>query len=96
MRVHGNQFDQNLQLDGALAAAKAEAKKQAARTRKNLLNSASALAGEYGDDDCVVTLSRAAGSRQHAGQQNSETEGGSHQAAPADAEIDPAEFSDWA
>lgn len=54
MHVHANQFDPNLQLSNLQTA---EAKKNAEQVRKKLLNAASALAGDYGDEpDCIVSL----------------------------------------
>jgi len=54
MHVHRNQFDPNLQLSYLGATAKAEAKKAAERTRKKLLEAASSLAGESGDEEGYV------------------------------------------
>jgi hypothetical protein len=54
MRVHANPINPNLQLDAMLAAQKAAAREQAARTRRKLTESASTLVGEA--EDCVVEL----------------------------------------
>jgi hypothetical protein len=70
MHVHANQINPNAQLDALYAAEKAAAQREAARTRKKLLEFASVLAGELGEP-CVVRL----GSRdesQEQGQQQSE------------------------
>jgi hypothetical protein len=95
MHVHGNQFDPNIQLYSLSAAARAEAKKAAERTRKKLLNAASALEGEFDDaGDCVVSLSEDSasgeqGNRQyHGGQKKHEDH--------ANSEIVDDPFSDWA
>lgn len=57
MHPRNIQFDPNLQMNALYAAARAEAKKEAERTRKKLRTFASALAGELGDGaDCVVQL----------------------------------------
>ncbi len=56
MRVHANQFNPNAQLDALYAAQKAAAQREAARTRKKLIEFASELAGEAESDDCVVRL----------------------------------------
>ena len=57
MHVHGNQFNLDAQIYNLTAAAKADAKLAAERTRNKLLSFASALAGEYDDAvDCVVSL----------------------------------------
>lgn len=74
MRVHGNQLDPNLlQVYAPQAAAKTKAKKEAERTRRKLLNAASALGGEYEDGaDCVVRLSGDGEGAEHAGGQDRE------------------------
>jgi hypothetical protein len=46
MRVHANQVNPYAQLDAMHAAQKAAAKREAARTRKKLFESASGLSGE--------------------------------------------------
>jgi hypothetical protein len=51
------QFDPNAQLNALYAAARAEAKKEAERTRKKLRTFAMALASECSDEGaCVVSL----------------------------------------
>jgi hypothetical protein len=55
MHVHTNQINPNAQLDALYAAEKAAAQREAARTRKKLLEFASVLAGEVGEP-CVVKL----------------------------------------
>jgi hypothetical protein len=51
------QFDPNAELNALYAAARAEAKKEAERTRKKLRTFAMALASEYSDEGaCVVSL----------------------------------------
>lgn len=57
MRVHVNQINAYAQMDALRAAEKAEAKKEAARTRKKLSEFASKLAGEAEmGEDCIVRL----------------------------------------
>jgi hypothetical protein len=56
MHIHGNQPNPNAQLDALFAESKAAAKQRAERTRKKLLESASALAGEAFDEGFVVEL----------------------------------------
>ena len=57
MRVHANQINAYAQMDALRAAEKAEAKKEAARTRKKLSEFASKLAGEAEmGEDCIVRL----------------------------------------
>jgi hypothetical protein len=56
MRVHQNQVNPNAQLDAMYAAQRAAAKREAERTRKKLVDSASELAGEADTEACVVKL----------------------------------------
>jgi hypothetical protein len=72
MHVHRNQFDPNLELSTINAAAKAEAKKAAERTRRKLLEAASALAGE--SDGYVVRLGSREGSQEDARQHDQSDE----------------------
>jgi hypothetical protein len=98
MHVHGNQFDPNIQMNAMYAAARAEAKRAADRTRKSLLNAPSALAGEYDyEADCVVSLSGDDASRENANQGHAQNQGGQKQAnrqVDSDRRGDP--FSYWA
>lgn len=95
MHVHASQFNPNAQMN-AIYAAKAEAEMAAARTRKRLTLSGSALANDVdGETDCVVSLSERDGSRGQSNQQDSQNEfGGNQQNPQTDAESSP--FSDWA
>ncbi len=56
MHIHANQPNPNVQTDALYAESRAAAKQRAERTRKKLLESASALAGEASDEDFVVEL----------------------------------------
>jgi hypothetical protein len=94
MHVHASQFNPNAQMN-AIYAAKAEAEMAAARTRKKLVFSASALANEVdAEADCVVRLSGEDASQDQSDQQDSQSESGRKQSAQADPESGP--FSDWA
>jgi len=95
MHVHASQFNPNAQMN-AIYAAKAEAEMAAARTRKKLVFSASALANEVdAEADCVVRLSGEDASQDQSDQQDSQGEsGGNKQADQSDPENNP--FSDWA
>ncbi len=95
MHVHASQFNPNAQMN-AIYAAKAEAEMAAARTRKKLIFSASALANDVdGEADCVVSLSGRDASRDQPNQQDSQNDfGGNQQNPQADADGSP--FSDWA
>ncbi len=58
MHVHGNQFDPRIEAYALLSAARAEARQEAERVRRRLLESSSSLGSEADDDvDCVVRLS---------------------------------------
>ncbi|MGD0481903.1 MAG: hypothetical protein ABSA42_17155 [Terracidiphilus sp.] len=95
MHVHASQFNPNAQMN-AIYAARAEAEMAAARTRKKLIFSASALANEVdGETDCVVSLSGEDAPREQSKQQDGESESGSKkQNTQTDADSSP--FSDWA
>jgi hypothetical protein len=95
MHVHASQFNPNAQMN-AIYAARAEAGMAAARTRRKLIFSASALANEVdGETDCVVSLSGEDASRDQSNQQDSQSEsGGNRQNPQTGAESSP--FSDWA
>ena len=73
MHVHANQINPNAQLDALYAAEKAAAQQEAARTRKKLLEFASALAGEAGEA-CVVRVGTHEESGEPAKQPNQQTE----------------------
>lgn len=92
MRVHPNQVNPNAQLDAMHAAQKAEARRQAARTRKKLMQFASQLAGGLEAEDLVVTLEEGEGRES---QRQDEQQG---HGAKANDESEPTEpaISDWA
>ena len=102
MHVHANQTNPYIQLDTLHAAERAAAKRDAAKTRKKLMESASRLAGEADDDeDCVVSL----GSREESEEQprrknlQGEEDSGARRTIQADStdSEDPNEaLSDWA
>jgi len=98
MRVHGNQFDPNFQVNALHAAARAEAKRAAERTRRKLLSAASELAGEYDDAaDCVVMLSEDNASQEQANRESRQNQGDQKkQNEQENPEIIDTLFSDWA
>ncbi len=98
MHVHFHQFDPNIQLNALNAAARAEAKRAAERTRKRLLSAASALAGEYEyEADCVVSLSGNDASREDADQRSRQNRDGSwKQNEQASSVLESGPFSGWA
>jgi hypothetical protein len=96
MHVHGNQFNPNFQMNAIFAAARAEAKLAAERTRKKLMNAASMLEGDY-EADYVVQLSEYSASHEDANQRNEQNQRGqtkSNGQASSESGGDP--FSDWA
>jgi hypothetical protein len=96
MRIHGNQMDAILQINALAAAAKTEAKKEAERTRKKLMERASALAGEYEDGaDCVVSLSGDRSPEEDSNSQTAHGQDAQQQEEQAGQEGDDT-FSHWA
>jgi hypothetical protein len=99
MHVHANQINPNIQMDALYAADKAAAQREAARTRKKLLEFASVLAGELGEA-CVVRLGAHDESGEQQNQENpsQQTENrstGKTRNQAADSGADDA-ISDWA
>lgn len=94
MHVHANQFNANTQMDAIYAAARAEAKLAAQRTRKKLFDAASAVAIEVDEGDCVVRLSGEDASTGHANQRDWQSQSNQKkQNVQADSDNNP--FSDW-
>lgn len=95
MRVHGNQIDSNIDLNGLYGAAKTEAKLEAERTRKKLLSAA--LAGEYDDAaDCVVSLSGENAPGDETNQQETQSDAEQKSNQELDSEKTDKPFSGWA
>lgn len=95
MHVHGNQFNLDAQIYSLSAAAKAEAKIAAERTRNKLLSFASALAGEYDETvDCVVGLGEDGGAREQENPCKRQHQKKDDKAGNAESADSP--FSDWA
>ena len=96
MHIHATQFNLDMQMYAVHAAARAEAKLAAERTRKKLMNFASILAGEVdGELDCVGRLSRDGTPREQPNQQDSQ---GEFTGEEQDTQADPGSdlFSNWA
>ena len=93
MHPRNIQFDPNLQMNALYAAARAEAKREAERTRKKLRTFASALTSELGDGaDCVVKLTG-----DHASQGQAKNQGEKEKPGEdADSEISANSGSYWA
>jgi hypothetical protein len=97
MHGRGNQFDPRIDMYALMAAAKTEAKREAERTRRKLLNAASALAGEYDDaTDCVVTLAGNGEGEEHSSAQDNESQSEQKQKQQLEGSKGEDAFSDWA
>jgi hypothetical protein len=95
MHIHPNQTNPNAQLDALYSAQKAEAKREAANTRKKLLEFASELAGESDSEEaCVVRLGAREESEDEPEQQN--PTGHRKQNRPPDSNDADSVISDWA
>jgi hypothetical protein len=93
MHIHNTQLDPNLlQINAVSATARAEEKKQAELTRKQLLKAASSLPGDY-EEDCVVSLSGDAQSEEDQPHRQSPEDRENPKEQPTE---DTALFSDWA
>jgi hypothetical protein len=94
MRVHNNQISPNAQLDAMYAAQKAAAKREAARTRKKLMEFASELAGEADAQACVVRL----GAREEPqeGKRQNQPQGRNRKKEDGDSKHPAISISDWA
>lgn len=95
--MHGRniQFDPNFQLNALYAAARAEAKKEAERTRKKLRSFASVLACEFGDEaDCVARMSGDDAPQRQANRQNQEDEKNQNEQAKSESVGNSASY--WA
>ena len=95
MHIHATQFNLDMQMNALYAAARAEAKQEAERTRKKLGNFASALAGQVDDADCIVSFTKGVASRQQSNQQESQSKSTQNeQAAEEDLESNASSY--WA
>jgi len=96
MHVHASQTNPNIQLNTLYAAEKAEAKRETERTRKKLMEFASALSGEAGEA-CVVKLGAHDGSEEQAKQnQPGENRSRKKRGEEASSGAGEASISDWA
>jgi hypothetical protein len=97
MHVHPNQVNQYAQLDSMYAAQKAAGKRAAEQTRRKLLESASALAGEADSEAAVVKLRERDSSQQESKQNNQQTPRDlKYQEKRANSEAAKGLVSDWA
>jgi hypothetical protein len=98
MHVHANQMNPYAQLDAADAAQKAASKRAAEKTRKKLLEFASALAGEADSEGvCLVKLQEREYSQEETMQQNQRSpRSRKNQGEQKDAEASASSISDWA
>jgi hypothetical protein len=92
MHIHPNPINPNMQLDSLYAAGKAAAKREVERTRKRLLECASALSGEADSgEDCVVEL----GAREEGEQRQGQNQAARKNPRKERIAVDPS-ISDWA
>jgi hypothetical protein len=98
MRVHANQVNPYAQLDALYAAQKAAAKREAAKTRRKLMESASLLAGESDSEAAgVVKLEARQESQEQNQRQNPSKQGTRKKANEAAASGDTdGSISEWA
>jgi hypothetical protein len=76
MHVHANQINPNTQFDAVCASARAEANREAARTRKKLSEFASKLAAALDPgENSVMRLGPREGSQEQAKHQNRQLQG---------------------
>ncbi|MGA9510978.1 MAG: hypothetical protein WBV55_20320 [Candidatus Sulfotelmatobacter sp.] len=96
MHIHPNQINPNMQLDSLNAAEKAASKREAERTRKKLLESASKLAGQAeSEEDCIVKLG-ARDQEQKQGQSRQKQSGRKKSTEQLSSENADNSISDWA
>jgi hypothetical protein len=98
MRVHANQVNPYAQLDAMHAAEKAAAKREAAKTRRKLMEFASRLAGESDSGEAsIVKLGAREESQEQTKRQNQQKQGSPkkqpEEPDPGDADNS---ISDWA
>ena len=98
MHVHPSQINPNAQLDALYAAEKAAAKREAARTRKKLSESASKLLGELDSGEaCVVRLGADEESQEQRKREDQQRQGKrTEKAERGDAGHADISVSDWA
>jgi hypothetical protein len=69
MHVHANQLNPNMQLNSVYSAERTAAQREAANTRKKLLDSASQVAGDA-EEACIVNLGEREESKEQKRRQN--------------------------
>lgn len=98
MHMHGIRTDPNFQMNSIYAAARAEALREAARTRQKLRLSAASLdSGIDGEEDAVVRLTGRGDSQQEQKQDEAEAETGEQRPNQVQSRgTDDDSFSGWA
>jgi hypothetical protein len=97
MHVHPNQLNPYAQLDAFHATQKAAAKREAARTRKKLLESASALAGESDSaQDAIAPLQPHQEPQENARQQEPQQGSRTEQIRSSQSGDEDSAISEWA
>lgn len=97
MRVHNNPVNPYAQLDAMYAAQRAAAKREAANTRRKLMESASKLAGDADSgEDCVVRLGQREEPEEQPKRQRQPKQGKAETEPQADSSDGNTSVSDWA
>jgi hypothetical protein len=96
MHVHASPINPNAQLDALYAAEKTATKREAERTRKKLLESASALAGQASGEACMVKLGAGEESQEQARQQQPQGKKKQKEESNAGDAANIVSISDWA
>lgn len=100
MHIHATQANAYAQLDALRSAQRAAARREAARVRKELLESASELAGESDSSDLIVMPTEERRDSQRRSKPQNEKNGRIRQkpaeSSPTDSEDPASHISDWA
>jgi hypothetical protein len=98
MHVHANQINPNLQLNPTYSAERTAAQREAANTRKKLLDSASQAAGEAdAEEACIVSLCEREEPKDNRRRQNLPRQSKpAKRNQPADSDDADTSISDWA
>ena len=97
MHVHSTQVNPYAALDALRSAQRANAKREAEMVRKELMESASELAGESDiSDACIVKLEKRGESEKRPKRRNQKEQNRAEQQEPNDSEEVDHHVSDWA
>jgi hypothetical protein len=97
MHIHGPQMNPYAALDALRSAQKTAARREAELVRKELLESASELAGESDlSDACVIKIEARRGSQRQPRRRNQQKEQGRSKEEKSGSEGEEQHLSDWA